>query len=595
MKPKNFKHTVSRLIVYLRRYRSSLGLVLAVALLGTLFQIAAPKLTGLIVTELFDGALARLQGVESPGIDMAFIARILVLLSILYAFSALFSYVQLWFAGNLAQRTVFDLRRELNHKFAKLPLGYYDARSSGDLLSRAVNDVDNVSNTLQQVVSQFLSSVITIVGIVIMMLAVNFWMTVAVLVTLPLSFFGMKTIAKRSMPHFQAMQRSLGELNGHVEETYSAHSTVKAYGTEQENLRAFRKKNEELYRAGKLAPFISGLVMPLISMINNLGYIAICLLGGFLVTRGAIGIGDVQAFIQYSRSFSQPLMQAANIVNMIQSGVASAERIFEILDEAEEIPESSKPSRIPSPRGEVRFERIDFSYKEETRLIESLNLHVDQGAKVAIVGPTGAGKSTMVNLLMRFYEVDAGRITVDGFDIAMLTREDLRSLFGMVLQDTWLFTGTIRDNIAFGKPGAKEVEIQEAAVLAHADVFIRQLPDGYDTVINEEGGSLSQGQKQLLTIARAILADPVILLLDEATSNVDTRTEAYIQQAMKSLMQDRTTFIIAHRLSTVRDADLILVMDQGSIIEQGTHEELLKLQGFYSELYNSQFESAETA
>ncbi|CAN7386547.1 ABC transporter ATP-binding protein [Paenibacillus sp. LjRoot153] len=592
MKPKHVQGTIRRLFKYLRRYSFSLWMIMVTAVLGTSFQIVAPMFIGSIVTELFNGTVHRITGTAAVDIDLTFIARMLLSLTALYLFSSLFGYLQQYLAGQVAQRTIYDMRMDLNEKFAKLPLRFYDSRTQGELLSRAVNDVDNVSNTLQQVVSQFLSSAVMLIGVVIMMLTVSPWLTLAILLTLPLSYFGIKAITSRSKPYFMAMQRTLGELNGHVEETYSGHAIVKTYGNEHKNIEVFKEKNAQLYQSGKMAQFISGIMMPLMSIINNLSYIIICILGGSLVIRGMMTIGNVQAFIQYSRSFSQPLMQVANIANIVQSGLSSAERIFEILDETEETPELSEPVVISKPKGEVSFDHVQFSYQDDIPLIEEMNIHVKQGETVAIVGPTGAGKSTLVNLLMRFYEVGDGRITIDGNDITKMSRGGLRGLFGMVLQDTWLFTGSIKENIAFGKPGATEEEIEEAARFANADAFIRNMPEGYDAMIHEGGDSLSQGQKQLLTIARAILADPVILLLDEATSSVDTRTEVHIQKAMQGLMEGRTSFVIAHRLSTIRDADLILVMDKGKIIEHGTHEQLLERQGFYSDLYYSQFESA---
>jgi ATP-binding cassette subfamily B protein len=578
--------------MYMRPYSIALWIILAVAVLGTAFQIIAPKLIGEIVTILFDETVKRIQNEQPMDIRVENIVNMLFGLTALYIFSSIFGYIQQFLAGNVAQRTVHDIRKDLNDKLSRLPLRFYDDHAHGELLSRAVYDVDQVGNTLQQVLSQFLSSAIMFVGVLVMMFSVSPWLTFAFLLILPVSFFGMRAVASRSRPYFTGMQRILGELNSHVEETYSGHALVKVYGKENDNIQTFKRKNEQLYYANKMAQFISGLMMPIISILNNLGYIVICIMGGALAIRGAITVGDVQAFIQYARNFSQPLIQAANIANLLQSGLASAERIFEILDEAEESPEEDKTLTLEYPKGEVRFEHVQFRYKDDVPLIEDMNIHVKPGETVAIVGPTGAGKSTMINLLMRFYDVNAGRITIDGVEITKLSREHLRSLFGMVLQETWLFTGSIKENIAFGKPVATDEEIMEAARMAHADAFIRNLPEGYDTIIHEGSDVLSQGQKQLLTIARAILANPVILLLDEATSNVDSRTEDHIQKAMRKLMEGRTSFVIAHRLSTIRDADLILVMDKGRIVEQGRHEDLLKRRGFYYDLYRSQFETA---
>jgi ATP-binding cassette subfamily B multidrug efflux pump len=591
VKPQDFKGTVRRLFAYLSPYKFSLIMILITAILGTVFNITAPKLIGNVVTELFEGALQGIKGEEVAGINVEFITRMLLILIALYLFSSLFSYIQQFLAGSIAHRTVYDLRKGVNDKLSRLPLKFYDSRTHGDLLSRAVNDVDNISTSLQQVVSQLLTSVITIIGVIVMMITISPLLTAVILITLPISFFGIKAITSRSMPHFKGIQKTLGELNGHIEETYSGHTIVKAYGKEKDNIESFRNINQRIYQSGKMAQFISGIIMPLMSIINNFSFILICVIGGGLVTRGSITVGDVTAFINYARMFSQPLMQVANIANMVQSGVASAERIFEILDEPDEIQDLEKPDSIANPHGEVTFDRVNFSYKTDEPLIEEMNIHVKQGQSVAIVGPTGAGKSTIVNLLMRFYELDSGRIMIDGLDVTRLSRGELRSLFGMVLQDTWLFTGTIKENIAYGKVGATDEQIIEAARYANADGFIRKLPEGYSTFL-QEGDSLSQGQKQLLTIARALLADPVILLLDEATSSVDTRTEVHIQKAMKNLMKDRTSFIIAHRLSTIRDADLILVMNKGTIVEQGTHAELIERQGYYAELFHSQFEDA---
>jgi ATP-binding cassette subfamily B multidrug efflux pump len=578
-----------RLMAFLKPFRASLLMVLATAVIGTAFQIVAPKLIGIIVSELFDGAVQGARAGTVNGIDVILIFRIIVSLTVLYLLSSAFSYVQQLMAGNVTQRIVYDLRMSVHEKLARLPLRFYDSRSRGDVLSRAVNDVDNIGNMLNQVISQLLVAVMTIVGITVMMLTIDPLLTLVVIATLPLSYVGMKMIASRSMPHFKNYQMTLGELSGQVEETYAGHTIVKAYGSERRNIGMFRAINERLYESGRKAQFISGFMMPLITIVNNLSFILICIVGGLSVARGSIKVGDVQAFIQYARTFSQPLIQVANIANMIQSGIASAERIFELLDEPDEIPDAAYPLRIAKPRGDVRFEGVHFRYKEDVPLIDGMDIQIKKGQTVAIVGPTGAGKSTIVNLLLRFYELDSGRITIDGVAINELSRGDLRSLFAMVLQETWLFTGTIKQNLAYGKADAKDEDIVRAAHAANADAFIRKLPEGYDTLLNEDGDILSQGQKQLLAIARALLADPAILILDEATSSVDTRTEAKIQQAMSHLMEGRTSFVIAHRLSTIRDADIILVMDKGRIVEHGDHERLLKQDGYYAELYNSQF------
>jgi ATP-binding cassette subfamily B multidrug efflux pump len=588
-KAKDFKGTARRLLAYLRPYKMSLIIVLLTAVLGSLFSIVGPRIMGEAVTRLFAGMAVRFQGVRGAAIDFNGIATILLVLAGLYLVSSVFTYLQQYVMAGVAQKTVYDMRRDVDHKLARLPLKFFDARTHGEILSRVTNDVDNISNTLQQSVTQLIMSVITIVGVVIMMFTISFWMTLIALVVVPLSLSLAALIAGRSQKLFVGQQKTLGELNGHIEEMYTGHKIVKVFGREEDSLRDFNALNNRLYNIGWRAQFISGLIMPILSFVNNLAYVAVCVIGGIMVTQRAITVGDILAFIQYMRQFSWPIMQTANIANVLQLAVASAERVFELLDEPEEIPDSSNPQVIELPKGAVRFQQVDFQYKPDVPLIEDMNIDVQPGQTIAIVGPTGAGKTTLVNLLMRFYELDGGKITVDGVDIKEMRRGDLRNIFGMVLQDTWLFNGTIRDNIAYGRPGASEDEIVEAAKTAHADHFIRTLPDGYDTILNEEASNISQGQKQLLAIARAILADPAILILDEATSSVDTRTEVLIQHAMEALMSGRTSFVIAHRLSTIRDADLILVMNNGSVIEKGTHTELLAAGGFYAELYNSQF------
>ncbi len=588
-KAKNFKATLSRLLGYLKPYKVQLLAVLITAVLSTVFAIVSPKMMGNATTLLFEGMMAKVKGVPGAGIDFDHIFRILLVLGGLYILSASFGYLQQYIMAGVAQRTVYHLRKEVSDKLSRLPLKFFDSRTHGEILSRVVNDVDNISTTLQQSLTQLVTSVVTLVGVIVMMLTISPLMTVMLLLTLPLSLVVIKAIASRSQVYFMGQQKHLGELNGHVEEMYTGHTIVKAFGHEDKSIAKFDDINEKLYQSGWKAQFVSGIIMPLMFFIGNIGFVLICVVGGVLVTKKAIQIGDVQAFIQYARQFSQPITQTANIANIIQSAIASAERVFELLDEQEEVPEAADAQVIASPKGEVRFQNVRFSYKEDVALIENMNIDVKQGQTIAIVGPTGAGKTTLVNLLMRFYEIDGGTITIDGVDITRLERGNLRSLLGMVLQDTWLFNGTIRDNIAYGREGASEEEIVSAAKAAHADHFIRTLPDGYDTVLNEEASNISQGQKQLLTIARAILADPAILILDEATSSVDTRTEVYIQKAMSELMKGRTSFVIAHRLSTIRDADLILVMNNGSVIEQGSHNELLAKGGFYADLYNSQF------
>ncbi|HFK2930881.1 TPA: ABC transporter ATP-binding protein [Clostridioides difficile] len=590
-KPKDFKATFRRLLRYLRPRRTALVGVFLAAILSTVFMIAGPKIMGTAITELFEGAYAKFQGVPGAAIDFTKIGQILLWLAGLYIISSLFNYLQQYLMSGIAQKTVYDLREDVNHKLERLPLKYYDGRPNGETLSRVTNDIDTIGSTLQQSVTSFITSIVTIVGILIMMLTISPLLTLISLVSLPVSIFAIRPILKRSQKYFADQQRTLGQLNGHVEEMYTGHSVVKAFGHERKAVEQFDAVNEELYEAGRKAQFISGIIMPMMMFIGNISYVLISIVGGILVTQRAISIGDIQAFITYTRQFTQPITQTANIANIVQSTVAAAERVFELLDEEEEIKEVTT-HRLTRAEGAVAFEHVDFGYGTDL-LIEDMNIDVAPGQTVAIVGPTGAGKTTMINLLMRFYELNGGTIRIDGIDTREMSREDLRTTFGMVLQDTWLFNGTIRDNLAYGKSGATEEEIIAAAKTAHADHFIRTLPDGYDTVLNEEASNISQGQKQLLTIARAVLADPPIMILDEATSSVDTRTEVFIQQAMRRLMEGRTSFVIAHRLSTIKDADLILVMNQGRVIEQGTHEELLEADGFYADLYNSQFSEKE--
>ncbi len=491
--------------------------------------------------------------------------------------------------AGVAQRTMYRLRREVDEKISRLPLKYFDSRTHGEIMSRAVNDMDNLSTTLQQSITQLITSVVTLLGVIVLMLTISPLLSLIVVLTLPLSLFVTVGIAKRSQNYFRRQQRALGELNGHVEEMYTGHKIVKAFGREGQSVAEFNERNEQLYNAGWRAQFVSGIIMPLMRFIGNIGYVFVAVVGGIMVTRGAIAIGDVQAFIQYAQQFTQPIIQLANFANVIQSAMASAERIFELLDEQEEVPEAADAKVIEHPDGEVKFEHVKFGYSPDNILMEDMNIDVQPGQMIAIVGPTGAGKTTLVNLLMRFYDVNSGRILVDGVEIREIKRGALRRTFGMVLQDTWLFNGTIHDNIAYGREGATEEEIIRAAKAANANHFIRTLPGGYNTVLNEDATNISQGQRQLLTIARAFLANPEILILDEATSSVDTRTEMQIQKAMAGLMKGRTSFVIAHRLSTIRDADLILVMNHGTIVEKGTHEELLAKNGFYADLYNSQF------
>jgi ATP-binding cassette subfamily B protein len=595
-KPKDFTGTLKRLIVYFRPYRNALLLILVCAVLGTAFNIIGPKIMGQVTTKLFEGiigkyAAARL-GESAPSVDFVFIGKVILALIGLYLMSALFNYIQQYQMAGISQKIVFDMRSDINEKLSRLPLKFFDSRTHGEIMSRVTNDIDTVGTTLQQSLTQLVTSVCTILGVLVMMLTISPVLTLITLVTLPLSFLATANIARQSQRNFAAQQKELGVLNGHVEEMFTGHEIVKAFGHESKAIEVFDEINGRLYNAGWKAQFVSGVIMPLMNFVNNLGYVLICVVGGIMAANKALKLGDIQAFIQYSRQFTMPIAQTANIANVLQSTIACAERVFELLDEVEELPDRQDALVIESPRGEVSFEDVTFGYKEGVILMKDLNIHVSQGQTIAIVGPTGAGKTTLVNLLMRFYEIGGGRITVDGVDIRDIERGRLRTMFGMVLQDTWLFKGTIRENIAYGRENASAEEIIEAARTAHADHFIRALPQGYDSVLNEEASNISQGEKQLLTIARAILSNPAILILDEATSSVDTRTEVYIQRAMKNLMSGRTSFVIAHRLSTIRDAELILVMNNGSIIETGNHAELLARGGFYAELYNSQFAGA---
>src|SRR5690625_407693 len=586
-KAKDFKGTFRRLVAYLKPRRNQLLAVFLAAIMSTVFAIIGPKVMGNAITELFEGAYGKVTGVPDATINFGLIGQLLLLLAGLYIFSSLFNYIQQYIMASVAQETVYDLRENITEKLEKLPLKYFDGRSHGDTLSRVTNDIDLIGGTLQQSLTQFITSVVTIVGILVMMLTISPLLTLISLVSLPLSIFVIRPFLTRSQRYFSEQQRSLGELNGHIEEMYTGHQVVKVFSHEEKAIEQFDKVNEELYESGRKAQFISGIIMPMMSLIGNLSYVIISIVGGVLVIQRAISIGDIQAFITYSRQFTQPVTQTANIANVIQSTIAAAERVFELLDEEEEIKEVTT-AVLERPTGAVTFEHVDFGY-DSNLLIEDMNIQATPGQTVAIVGPTGAGKTTLINLLMRFYELDAGKITIDGVDTREISRGNLRTIFGMVLQDTWLFKGTIKENIAYGKNGASDEEVYDAAKTAHADQFIKTLPDGYDTILNEEGSNISQGQKQLLTIARAILSDPPIMILDEATSSVDTRTEVLIQQAMNHLMEERTSFVIAHRLSTIQDADLILVMDQGKVIEQGTHDELLAENGFYADLYHSQF------
>lgn len=590
-KAKDFKGTLRRLTGYLGPHRPALIVVVVAGVVSTLFSVLGPKLMGLVTTKIFEGYLGRTLG-RSTGIDFRYVGNMLWTLLALYVVSAAFLYLQQYLMSGVAQKTVYALRREVEAKFSRMPLRFFDSKTHGEILSRAVNDLDNISSTLQQNLTQLITSLLSVIGIVIMMLTISWILTIVVVLTLPLSVTIVTVIAKRSQAFFVRQQKSLGELNGHVAEMYSGHAIVTAYGHEDRSVATFNELNDKYYEGAWRAQFATGMMFPIMMFVGNLGYVAVAVIGGILVTRRSLAIGDIQAFIQYSRQFSMPITQLSSMANTIQLTIASAERVFELLDEPEE-PAEAGAGAPPASRGAVQFDHIAFSYKPDVPLIEDMALDVDPGQTVAIVGHTGAGKTTLVNLLMRFYDVNAGAIRVDGVDIRAIRRGELRRMFGMVLQDTWLFSGTIRDNIAYGRAGATEAEIVQAAKAAQADHFIRTLPDNYGTLINEEATNLSQGQKQLLTIARALLADPAILILDEATSSVDTRTEVLTQEAMGRLMHGRTAFVIAHRLSTIRNADVILMMDHGRIVEKGSHAELLAANGRYAALYQSQFTGAE--
>ena len=588
-KPKDFKGTLLRLIGYLKPHRVKIYITFLAAIASSVFIIISPKIMGRATTKLFEGYLLKLQNVTGAVIDFPYIFNIIYILIALYVLNSLFTYLQHYLMVGVTQKTVYEMRKGISNKLSSLPLKFFDSKTHGEILSRVTNDIDTISNTLQQSITQLITSVVSLVGIFVMMLTINPMLTLITLFVLPASFLVTRIIARKSQKYFARQQKILGKLNGHVEEMYTGHKIVKAFNYEKQSIEQFSQLNEKLYNTGWKAQFISGMIMPLMIAISNLSYVFIVILGGIAVTKGTMTIGNVQAFIQYSRQFTHPIVQTANIANIIQSTIAAAERVFEVLDEKEQSPEYKNPEKLKNPQGNIEFNHVKFGYEKDQLIIKDMNLKVKKGQLIAIVGPTGAGKTTLVNLLMRFYEIDDGKITIDGKDIRKMKRTALRDIFGMVLQDTWLFKGSIKENIAYGSEEATDDEIIKAAKMAYADHFIKTLPQGYETMIDEEASNLSQGQKQLLTIARAILSQPSILILDEATSSVDTRTETHIQKAMLSLMKGRTSFVIAHRLSTIQGAKLILVMDKGDIIEKGTHKELLQKNGFYADLYNSQF------
>ncbi|HOV40569.1 MAG TPA: ABC transporter ATP-binding protein, partial [Oscillospiraceae bacterium] len=585
-----FKGAFKKLIAYMGKYKAAVLIVIILAVASTIFNIVGPKILGLVTTELYNGIMEKITG-TGDGIDFGYIRNIMFILIGFYAVSAGFGYLQGFVMSNISMKITYQLRKDIFAKINRLPLKYFDTKSYGEVLSHITNDVDAISQSLNQSVTQIISSIATIIGILIMMFSISWQMTVIALFVLPLSFVLISFIVKISQKHFTAQQEYLGHVNGHIEEMFGSHIIVKAFNGEEESVRRFNEYNKELCSSAWKSQFLSGIMMPVMIFVGNLGYVAICILGGYFAANGKISVGDIQAFIQYMRQFTQPISQVANMSNVLQQTAAAAERIFKFLEESEEAPDPENPIPASEIEGSVQFAHVNFGYNPEKTIIKDFSAIVEPGKKIAIVGPTGAGKTTIVKLLMRFYDVTNGAILIDGYDVKQFTRNGLRSLFGMVLQDTWLYNASIKENIRYGKLDATDEEVIAAAKTAQADHFIRTLPDGYDMVLNEEASNVSQGQKQLLTIARAVLSDPKILILDEATSSVDTRTEILIQKAMDNLMKGRTSFIIAHRLSTIRNADLILVMNNGDIVEKGTHEELLALNGFYANLYNSQFET----
>jgi ATP-binding cassette subfamily B protein len=591
-KPRNFKATMSKLIRYLSVYKVSIFVVFGFAIASTIFMIAGPKILGKATTKLFEGIVNQIAG-TGTGIDFVYIGNIVLLMVGLYFISAVFSYIQGWIMTNVSMKLTYQFRKDISAKINRLPFKYFDNTNQGEVLSRVTNDVDTISQTLNQSMTQIITSVTTIIGVLAMMFSISWIMTIVALVILPLSALFISVVVKQSQKFFKQQQDYLGHVNGHVEEMFGGHVVMKAFNGEEKSLEKFDSYNNTLYSSAWKSQFLSGLMMPIMNFIGNLGYVAIAILGGWLAIKKAITVGDIQAFIQYVRSFTQPIAQVANISNILQQTAASAERVFEFLAEPEDVEDIANPVNIENVKGNVEFKDVHFGYNPDKIIINDFCANIEPGQKIAIVGPTGAGKTTMVKLLMRFYDVSSGAILLDGHDIRNFTRKNLRRQFGMVLQDAWLYNGSIMENIRYGLLGAKDEDVIAAAKTAYVDHFIRTLPDGYNMVLDEETSNISQGQKQLLTIARAILANPRILILDEATSSVDTRTEVLIQKAMDNLMHNRTSFIIAHRLSTIRNADLILVMNNGDIVEQGKHAELLAKKGFYADIYNSQFEAAD--
>lgn len=604
-KAKDFKGSMKKLLQYLGKYKFRIFLVMGTAMLSTIFTIVGPKVLGNATTEIFNGIMGKIAG-TGTGIDFGRIAQILLFLLGLYLVSLVFSYLQGWIMTGVSMRVTYHLRNDIMKKINRMPLNYFDTTSHGEVLSRVTNDIDTLSQTLNQSITQIITSVTMVVGIIAMMFSISWQLTLVALCVIPVSLVFILIIVKHSQKYFAAQQEYLGHVNGHVEEMYGGHTVMKAFNGEEASMQQFDQYNETLYKSAWKSQFLSGLMQPVMNFVANVGYVAVCIVGGWLAAGGRLDVGGIQAFIQYVRQFTQPITQIANISNILQQTAAAAERVFEFLAESEETPDTpvvhiNNDDTLPDTdtlvhiKGSVQFAHVKFGYNPSKTIIHDFCASIQPGQKVAIVGPTGAGKTTMVKLLMRFYDVNEGAILIDGYDIRNFSRQELRSVFGMVLQDTWLYNGTIRENIRYGRLDADDDDVIAAAKAAQVHHFVRTLPGAYDMVLNEEASNVSQGQKQLLTIARAILSDPKILILDEATSSVDTRTEVLIQKAMDNLMKGRTSFVIAHRLSTIRDADLILCMKDGDIVEQGTHEELMKKNGFYANLYNSQFEKASTS
>lgn len=589
----NFSRTMKRLLDYTRGDKINIIMVFIFSIVSTIFAIVGPKIMGKATTEIFNGLVSKIKD-GGQGINFNNILKIVVILAVLYIVSALFSYVQSYIMSGVAQRISYRLREEISQKINRLPMAYFDKNSKGDIISRVTNDVDTLSQTMNQSLMQMITSIVTVVGVFIMMLSINFWMTLAALIVLPLTMLVLSLIIRKSQVFFKQQQKYLGDINGKIEETFSGQNIVRGYNGEKFEINEFDSINRYLYDTGWKSQFLSSIMMPIMNFVGNLGYVIVSILGGYMAINGKIAVGDIQAFIQYMRSFTQPLNQIAQIMNLLQSTAAAADRIFEFLDE-DEIDLSKKDVLEKEVEGNISFDHVRFGYDSDNIIIDDFSLDVRAGQKIAIVGPTGAGKTTLVKLLMRFYKLNSGKISIDGVDIDTLDLENYRKNFAMVLQDTWLFSGTIMENLKYGKLDASDEEVYKATKAAHVDRFIMTQKQGYDTILTEDSKNISQGQKQLLTIARAILSNPKILILDEATSSVDTRTEVLIQQAMDNLIKDRTSFIIAHRLSTIRDADLILVLNEGDIVEQGSHEELLAKNGFYSSLYRSQYEELEGA